>query len=154
LSITLQPQFQTEPLRRRFSPIRSAAPPRTAHPWPDHSGKALPKSNVVSATPFACEAHRGVRLLNPAPVVRERVPVVTVSAVHVGMRFSVHSCQIGACSEVTYCRLCFPDHLSGQSSPAMAGTDLVRDVRPARRGRGAGWGRNRSLGSFRQCVSD
>jgi hypothetical protein len=36
--------------------------------------------------------------------------VVTVSAVHVDMPFSVHSFQIDACSEVTYGRLCFPDH--------------------------------------------
>jgi hypothetical protein len=58
----------------------------------------------------ACEAHGGARLLNPALIKRERVPVVTVSAVHADRPFSVRSCQIDACSEVIFSRLCFPDH--------------------------------------------
>jgi hypothetical protein len=73
-------------------------------PWPDHPGKALSISNVVSIALYTCEAHRGARLLNSALIKRERVPMVTVSAVHMDRPFSWRSCQINECSEVIFSR--------------------------------------------------
>jgi hypothetical protein len=57
-----------------------------------------------------CEAHCGARSLNSALMEREHELVVAVSAVLVGIPFSVRSCQIDECSEVIFSRLCFPDH--------------------------------------------
>jgi hypothetical protein len=82
----------------------------------------------------ACEAPSGARLLNPALIKRERVPVVTVFAVHVDRAFSVRSCQIDACSEAILDRWSLPVSYPEQSSPAMAGTDHVRDDLRVRRG--------------------
>jgi hypothetical protein len=93
------PNFAQSRRDPSFLPFLSPASTNLRAPWPDHPGKALPISNVVFVALYTCEAHRGARLLNPALVKRERVPMVTVSAVHVDRPFSVRSCQIDACSE-------------------------------------------------------
>jgi hypothetical protein len=93
-------------------------------PWPDHPGKALPISNVVSAALYTCETHRGARLLDSSLIKRERLPMVTVSAVHMDRPFSWRSCQIDACSEAILDRWSLPVSYPEQSSPAMAGTAM------------------------------